>query len=222
MDRLIKQILPMIIAVGAALLTLAGYLVPMPELTAIMVRWAIIIAVFALLLGTMNLLRVHVGRFFRMRRGWPYSLTLLLAAVFSFTITAAGLLSQLVQDFDQWLDPLRRFNEFWFSYILLPLQASAAGLIAFTLALAAFRLMRARQRGTAEAFLFLFSALVVLLGATPLPEPIGERLTGLREIWVNVLALAGMRGFLLGVGLGVLVIGLRIITGMDQPYSDKR
>jgi len=29
-----------------------------------------------------------------------------------------------------------------------------------------------------------------------------------------------MRGLLIGVGLGVLLVGLRVLTGTDRPYSE--
>jgi len=34
-----------------------------------------------------------------------------------------------------------------------------------------------------------------------------------------VWAIAGMRGLLLGVGLGTLAAGLRVLSGVDRPYG---
>jgi hypothetical protein len=224
MERLFKQILPTIIAVAAAVITLAGYLVPAPGLALLMTRWAAIVAAFALVLGIINVLRVHLARFFRARRGWPLSVTLLLSAVLSFAITAAGLLPGLLTEnislLSDWLELIRLSNNLWFNYVILPLEASAAGLVALALALAAFRLTRRAQRRNMETLVFLVSALAVLFFATPLPSPIGEVLAAFREWIISVPALAGMRGFLIGVGLGTLVIGVRVITGRDRPHSD--
>ncbi len=230
MERLFKRILPTIIAVGAGVLTLVGYLVPAPDLISLLVRWAVIVAAFALILGAVNVLRVHFKRFSRGKRGWPYSITLLLVALVSFGVTAAGLLPALLPEllsglsvepislFDDWVEPIRLFSDSWFNYVILPLEAGAAGLVAFALALAAFRLMRSGRRNPFEAIVFLLSALIVLLGATPLPSP--TWLTALRDMWMSVPVLAGMRGLLIGVGLGTLVIGLRVIIGLDKPHSD--
>lgn len=216
MERFFKRILPTIIAIGVGVLTLVGYLAPAPELTSLLVRWAAGIAAFALILGAFNLLRVHARRFLRGRPGWPYSVTLLLAALISFVVTAAGLIPGLVTDPfnlpEQLLGSVSLLSEAWFSYVLLPLEAGAAGLVAFALTLAGFRLLRNRRRHIAETLVFLVFALVVLLSLTPLPSPLGDVL--------GAFPLAGMRGFLIGVGLGTLVIGLRVLTGLDQPHSD--
>jgi hypothetical protein len=216
MERVFKRILPTIVAVGAGILTLVGYLAPAPELALLLVRWAVVIAAFALLLGAVNLLRVHGGRFLRGKSGWPYSVFLLLAALVSFVVTAAGLtpafLTEPLSLPVDVVEPVRLLSHSWFDYVIVPLEAGAAGLVAFALALGAFRLIRSRRRHTIEALVFLASALIVLLAFAPLPGPIGELVTA--------FPLAGMRGFLIGVGLGTVVIGLRMITGLDQPHSD--
>ncbi|MGD1991841.1 MAG: hypothetical protein PVI59_01490 [Anaerolineae bacterium] len=216
MERLFKRILPTIVAIGAGVLTLVGYLVPAPELTSMLVRWAAAIAAFALILGAFNLLRVHARRFLRGKSGWPYSVTLLLTALISFVVTTAGLIPGLVADpFNlsaHLLDSVSLFSDAWFSYVLLPLEAGTAGLIAFALTLAAFRLLRNRRRHIAETLVFLLFALVALLSMTPLPSPVGDVL--------GAFPMAGMRGFLIGVGLGTVLIGLRVLTGLDQPSSD--
>lgn len=217
MDRLTKRILPTAVASAVALLTLIGYLVPLDPLVSIrdhLIRWAVIIASFALVLGLLNLFRVHSSRLLGRQKGWPYSLALLLAALASFGITAAGLL----------LEPMRPLSALWFNSVLYPLQASAGGLVAFVLGLAAFRLVRSRRpNGLSETLLlltFVLSALIVLLGTAPLPGPVGDLLASLRQLWMRVPALAGMRGLLIGVGLGTLVMGLRVVFWLDRPHSE--
>lgn len=214
MERLTKQLLPTIIAIAAALLTLTGYLTPYQELTALMVRWAAIVAAFALLLGFLNVLQVHSLRLTGGKQALMSrlnSLVLLLTAAVSFIITSAGLLVNL--------ELTRLLSDWWFGFVLLPLQAGAAALVAFALALAAFRLVRGRPN--LWALPFLASALVVLIGAIPLPEPLGTPLANLRTWWMETLSLPGMRGLLIGVGLGTLVMGVRLLIGMDRPYSDR-
>lgn len=209
MDRLTKRILPTSVAVGTGLLVLLGYLLPVPLLASVrdeLIRWAVIIAAFAFILGFFNLLRVHSER--ARKPGGIYTVILILTALVSLGLTLAALL----------LPSLRFLGDWWFRYVLSPLQATVAGLIAFVLAVAAFRLLRHRRE--AGVLVFLVAALVVLLGTLPLPAPIGNWLVPLRMWWVNVPAMAGMRGLLIGVGLGTLLIGLRVLTGSDRPYSD--
>lgn len=209
MDRLVKRILPTSFAVGTGILVLLGYLLPIPLLASVrdeLIRWAVIVAGFAFILGFFNLLRVHSGRV--RKPGGGYSLILILSALTSLVLTLVALL----------IPSLRFLGDWWFRYILSPLQATVAGLIAFVLAVAAFRLLRHRRE--AGVLVFLVATIVVLLGTLPLPAPAGNWLANLRTWWMNVPAMAGMRGLLLGVGLGVLLIGLRVLSGADRPYSD--
>lgn len=211
MGRLTKRVFPTAIAVAAGCLVLLGYLVPYPLLTFVrdeLVRWAVIVAAFAFILGFFNLLRVHLGRMAQTRQGSLYGAVLILSALASLGLTLAGSLSSA----------LRPLSEWWFRYVVSPLQASAAALIAFTLAVAAFQLLRHRR--SAGALVFLFAAAVSLLGTLPLSGPAGQWLVLLRQWWLAVPAMAGMRGLLIGVGLGILLVGLRIITGLDRPHSD--
>jgi hypothetical protein len=221
MERLFKQILPTIVAIGAGILTLVGYLVPAPDLVSLLVRWAVLVAAFALVLGSFNVLRVHSSRFFRARKGWPYSLVLLITALAAFGVTTINLLPGLLNDPNMLpagiLDIVGSLSEGLFSYVIIPLEAGAAGIIAFTLAFASFRVMRSNKRNTVESFIFVFFALITLLAATPLPD--GGLLAMVRER-TNPFVLAGMRGLLLGVGIGTLVVGVRVIIGLDRPHSD--
>ncbi len=211
MERFTKRILPTAVAIGAGILTLAGYLFPVAPFSEVrdaLVQWAVVVAAFAFILGFFNILRVHLGQMSRRASGWGYSLVLVLAAFVSFLLTIGGLAT----------DSVRAASDWWFGNVLYPLQAAAAGLVAVVLALSAFRLFRHRRN--AETLFFFVGVLVVLLGTVPLPGALGERLAALREWWMSVPALAGMRGFLIGVGLGVLLVGLRVIVGMDRPHSD--
>jgi len=211
MDRVMKRLLPTLVAVVAGVTTLLGYLIPYGpflSLRDLLVRWAAVVAAFAFILGFFNVLRVHLARVVEGRPGWGYSLSLLFGLLLSLVITVAGLTAE----------PARVLGDWWFQYVLFPLQATAAGLVAFALAMGAFRLVRHRRRG--ETLLFLVTVLVVLIGTVALPGPVGAVLGGLRRWWLGVPAMAGMRGVLIGVGLGTLVVGLRVLVGMDRPHSD--
>jgi hypothetical protein len=54
--------------------------------------------------------------------------------------------------------------------------------------------------------------------------PFGE-ITPLNDFirpWIQqVLALGGARGILIGVALGTLTTGLRVLFGADRPYGDR-
>jgi hypothetical protein len=213
MSRLIKVWIPTAIAVIAGAAALIGYVVPAARwLTASLTEWAVIVAAFALMAGIVNVLHVHVGRLAHAKRGSLYSVVLLLAAAASFApfvlemVPVRGL--ERVQTSSSWV----------FKYVIRPTAASLGAVLAFTLALAGFRLLRGRAN--AQTALFAAIAAVVLLGSSPLVLVDELPLSSVREWLVGVLALAGTRGLLLGVAIGTMVTGLRILMGADLPHSE--
>jgi hypothetical protein len=71
------------------------------------------------------------------------------------------------------------------------------------------------------SFLFLGVALVILLVSAPLPF---GRIPGADFAkWLinEFFAVAGARGILIGVALGALATGLRVLFGIDRPYGGK-
>jgi hypothetical protein len=45
-------------------------------------------------------------------------------------------------------------------------------------------------------------------------------LPAIRDWILDVPAMAGVRGILLGVGLGALLTAIRLLLGVERPYSD--
>jgi hypothetical protein len=199
-----------LIAIAAGVLVLLGYLLPalLGGLRALLVQWAVILAAFALLLGIVNLLMVHGKRLAAPKAGMNrlYSAVLLLSLV--LTILLVGL-SGPTGTWSVWL-----VNTFQ-----IPVEASLLAVLAVVLVYAAARLLSRRLHWA--SLLFLGTVVLVLLGMAPLLF-IGEVpfLSSLRQWLASVPALAGARGLLLGVALGVIATGLRILMGVDRPYGD--
>lgn len=217
MSSIVKKWIPVFIATATGLTVLAGYLIPNSPFSrarSYLVEWAAITAVCALLLGFFNLLRAHGRKLAQLKQGWLYSLVLLLAALVGL---ATSLLPLLAPTLPASSEQLNIPASWFFAHVLRPLGASLAALLVFTLTLAAFRLLRARRH--AGSLLFLLIAILVLGGSTPPPW----RPSLLREVrtWIiNVPSMAGMRGLLLGVALGTLVTGIRVLMGSDRPHSE--
>jgi len=208
----VRRGIPTAIAVTVGLTTLVGYLfaplVPGLAVHLLFIRWAAILAAVAFLLGILNLFSVHVGRVAEMRREWPYSLILILAA--SLVIIIALLEQQ---------GPGGRAMTWLFQYTLFPLEASAASLLLFFMVTTAYRAMS--RRPTGYTFLFLLTIVLVLLGAIPFSASLADPLSQVRHWVVNVFATAGARGMLLGVALGTITAGLRVLLGIDRPHSER-
>ncbi len=204
MKRLLGMWLPIAAASVTGLLALGGYFLPwvrsLSDARAIILDWALIVAAFALLLGLLNIVRVHGRRIADGERGWPYSLVLLLAAL-------AGWVPGIL--------PLDDLKGKVFEYVLGPLGAALVALMLFTLVLAAARILRVRQR--AEAPVFLVVVCIVLLGSTPLAG--SGWLAGFRDWLIRVPGMAGTRGLLLGAALGAVITGLRVILGTERPHA---
>ncbi|MFQ6100960.1 MAG: hypothetical protein ACE5OS_06955 [Anaerolineae bacterium] len=219
MSRLIKRWIPTLLFVTLpGLAVLFGYLFPNrllvlyrgrpTELRDVLIEWAVIIAAFAFALGMFNIARVHGGRALRLRRGWLYSVALLLAMLVSSILPILSLRYEPAAEATRWI----------FNYVISPLGASLGALVAFTLALAAFRMLRAR-RSWGTAF-FMLVVGVVLLTNTPLTGTERLPLAYIRHEIVSVLGMAGMRGLLLGVVLGTVITALRVLVGSDRPHSE--
>lgn len=168
-----------------------------------LVSWAAIITAFALFLGFANVVSVHWSRIRTQKPGAIYSVVLLLSLFGTLAFGIGG--------------PLSDNGQIIFNYILQPLEATLFALLALFVATAAFRAFRVRNM---ETFFFVLFALIVLLGQVPVSIYLWPEFPVIKDWILNVPTLAGVRGILLGVALGVIATGLRVLIGADRPYTD--
>jgi hypothetical protein len=71
-----------------------------------------------------------------------------------------------------------------------------------------------------ETGLFVVFGILVLLGQVPVGAMLWDQLPVIKDWVLDVPALAGARGILLGVALGTAATGLRVLLGLDRPYVD--
>jgi hypothetical protein len=203
-----RWLIPTVVTVLVGLIVLLSYLVPLPALASLgelLVRGAAILAAFAMFLGWLNLVRIHSGRF--LKKGTKHRLASLI-----LVIAAVGSLLLVLWDMQD--GTAGSISAFLVDGILVPGQSSLLALTAVTLVLGGMRLLGTRRN--ANSGLFLLVALLTLLTAVPFVFP--EILQTVMRL-VNTVATAGMRGLLLGVVLGVVMTGLRIVFGIDRPQS---
>jgi hypothetical protein len=200
------------VAVTVGALVLLGYFFDVPTIRALrilLLGWAAMLAAAALLLGLLNLAGSHLGKVNSQAAGWPYSAVLL---IFLLGTLALGV----------FFGPDSRVVLSLFQYIQLPVEASLVGLLAITLTVAGFRLL-ARRRDF-FSLVFVGSAVLVLIGTAPwlIGEGSGIQQTASEvRIWLSqVWAAGGARGILLGVALGAIATGVRVLLGADRPYGD--
>jgi hypothetical protein len=206
----VKKILPItnaIIAIVSGVFVLLGYFIPsgFRGIQSVLIGWAIILAAFALLLGIVNLITVHWKKIGTEGQDSTYSIVLLISLVLTIFIVGIS-------------GPTGSWSLWVFNTFQVPVEVSLLAILAFVLVYAATRLLTRRPKW--YTILFLVTVLVVLLGSVPL-FLIGELtpLSTLRSWLSQVPAVAGARGLLLGVALGTVATGLRILMGVDRPYG---
>jgi len=198
------------VAIISGLIVLLGYFLEVPlldTLRQLFLRWFVVLAAAALLVGVVNLAVVHLGKLTSGKQGGFYSLVLLV----SLAVTLAlGLLFGPTSGWSQWI----------FNYIQVPVESALMAVLAAVLIFAAARLFHSRL--SLFSVIFLISALVVLLGSAPV---LGLEFgwlhgeNGLRAWVQGLMAVAGARGLLLGIALGTIAAGLRHLMGADRPYG---
>ncbi|MDX1662388.1 MAG: hypothetical protein R3272_01265 [Candidatus Promineifilaceae bacterium] len=200
--NVLRRGLPALVAIVVGIVTLFG-LLTVPPVAGTILGWATFLAAVALAMGVLNLFGVH---FRRTIDGSSYSFLLLLSmlGVFGLALTdALGFTTGAV--------------ELVFFYIQAPLEAALASLLVFLLLFAGFRLLQ-RER-TVGAVLFLLAVLFFLFTQSPLPAEVAAVVAPVRATVDNLLVAAGVRGLLLGIALGVITLSLRLLAGIERPYS---
>ena len=204
-----------VIAIVSGLLVLLGYFLPKTKffgyLGGKMLQWAIFLAAFAMLVGILNLVSVHLKKISTRQRGAAYSAVLLLALVLTLILVSLDLATGSN-------GPAGFWSLWLFNSIQIPIEISLLALLAIVLALTAARMLG--RRPNTFTVIFLLTVVIVLLGAAPL-YLVGEvlPLNTLRGWATNLLAVGGARGLLLGVALGTIATGLRVLMGADRPYG---
>lgn len=203
-----RSILSAVIAISVGVITLLGFFIPVPLLQNLrftLIEWAIILAGVASLVAIIHLMRVHLNKATAEQDKDVTSWFLLIAFIITF---AAGMI----------LKPNHPSMQKVVTHIQVPFEASLMGILSIFLIVSAVQFFR-RRHGLMSlvfafsAFIFLIIGSGVLAGAANMPL-IKDILAAL-----NTLPIAGARGILLGVALGSLTTGLRILLGSDRPYS---
>jgi hypothetical protein len=177
--------------------------------TGFLIRLVSVVAAVALLVGVLNLIAVHMGRFVRSEHGWPYSLIVLVTALVVIVL-------RILDRADIWPGKLKgeQISVRVFESVQVSLESALAALLVFFLVYAAYRLMR--RRVTVWNVAFSAVVVVILLGSIPLNKT--DALADVRDWLIRVPVSAGARGLLIGVGLGTVTVGVRVLIGQDRSF----
>jgi hypothetical protein len=200
------RIFTAVIAIAAGVLILGGYFTPaLADVQTLLLNWAIILAGVAALVGIFNLTVVHTDKIRRGEKGSIYSALLVIGLIATFL-------------FGMILRPQHSAMQIVLNGIILPTEAALMGVLTISLLYAAIRLLR--RRTDMMGIVFLGTAALLMLGSATLPSGDIPVIGTLIRPWVTqILALGGARGILIGVALGTLTTGLRVLFGTDRPYG---
>lgn len=192
------------VAIAVGFIILISLLIPgLEDLRNQILNWAILLAAVALLLGLANLFQVHFNKV-RDREKPVYSFVLLLAMLVTFGVTL-------------WQGSQGAVPSWIFNNLQLPIETSLMAVLAVSLTIAAARFFQ--SCGDLMSFVFIGALFIALLAAAPvfgLELPVFTQMVG---PIVNSISISAARGLLIGVGLGTLATGLRILLGADRPYG---
>lgn len=200
------RVFTVVIAIAAGILVLFGYFFSaLKDVQTLLLNWALIFVGAATLVGVFNLLFVHADKIRRREKGSVYS-------AFLIVFMVATLLFGII------LGPEHATMKLVLDAIIIPVEAALMGILTVTLLYAAIRLLR--RRVDVMSVLFLLTAVLIVLGSATLPFGDMPLIGTIIRPWVmQVLALGGARGILIGVALGTLTTGLRVLFGADRPYG---
>jgi hypothetical protein len=216
----VKRIFPVInavIAIAAGVIVLLGYFITsvpaLSEFRALLLQWSVLLAGMAVLVGVGNLFSVHMQKITQKKPGALYSVVLLVFFLITFVTVVVVNYAPAVTDFPALVD----FQNILLNGIVVPVEISLMALLTVTLLYSTVRLLR--WRIDLKTILFLVTALLVLIATGPLTAQIP--LMGNLGGFIQILSTGGARGILIGVALGTLTTGLRILFGADRPYGGK-
>lgn len=193
-------------AIASGLIVLLGYFLPIQpllQMRLILTDWAIVIAGFAVLIGIFNLISVHMEKVRSRQKGSLYGVLLILSLIITFGF---GLL----------FGPEASLMRLAVDAVIVPVESALMAILAVTLVYASIRLLRRRV----DVMSVIFLVVAVLFLFAIMPTPFGQIPGG--QIILNLtgmMARGGARGLLIGIALGTLLTGLRVLFGIDRPYG---
>lgn len=202
------------VAIGVGIIVLAGYFIPsFINIRFILLRTGLVLAAVALLVGIINLITVHIKKLGADSENSGYSLILVIALLATLVIGIIDMVQTYLVG-----KPNFQMTSWIFTNIQLPIETSLLAVTAVSLTYAAASILRKRM--DLFSIVFFFVVLLVLLGSFSIPPATLPFLHVIRDWILRVPALGGARGLLLGIALGAITTGIRVLMGTDRPYGE--
>jgi len=203
-----KSIPALLIASVSGVLVLLGIFFPNPlflSIKSVLFSIVMLLGSFAMIIAIINLISVHWNKIFSNPSQSFYSV-ILLASFLCMLFT--GLIFGMENPFFVSLS----------STVIFSVESSLFALLCISLSIACLKLFQKRKNGL--GIIFAISTMVFLLvlsgfftNETQFPA------AKLFLSIINELPIAGTRGILLGISIGAIVTGIRVLIGIEQPYN---
>ncbi|MEX0974929.1 MAG: hypothetical protein WD024_06275 [Bacillota bacterium] len=200
-----KRTVPLLIGFMSGAIVLAKYFIANKALGtwgATMVSWRTIVAAFALGVGTVNLVQMHLRKVTRRQKGWDSSVLLVISLV---GFTAIGLTKGTTNPVYKW----------GFDYLYQPIYSAISSLLAFMITSASYRAFKVKDW---QAGVLMVTAVIVMLGQVGVGSLIYKGIPSWSQWIMSVVNLAGMRGITIGGALGAVALSLRVLLGLERGY----
>lgn len=204
-----KAPLTTLIAIICGIIVLLAYFLPftpLQDVSHLIINWAVSLSGVAMLVAIISLLSAHWQKIRQRRVTDRYSILVIFGFALTFLI---GLVTG---------GPGNEDFQNVVTHIIFPVEAGLLGALAIGLIVSAFRLYRA-NRGWMTVVFGISTIFFLLLNSgvftTGLDIPLIKNALGI----LQRLPDAGGRGILIGLALGTITAGMRIILGIDRPYN---
>jgi len=201
-----KSLLATAIAIITGFIILSGYFLPIPILGQIqseLLSWAIILSAVAMLIGIINLFMSHLRKFVNRKNRDIYSFFLI--AAFLATLIAGLVLSPGNSQFQHIVTSIQ-----------IPIETSLLALLAILLVYATI-FITSRKKGVFN-YTFVISIIIFLIIQFLMVNNSQSDIVQNLYKFFTKIPLSGARGILLGIAIGSLATGLRVLLGADRPY----
>jgi len=190
----------------AGIAVIADYFLKVPILnTAVadLLRWGVILASFMLIWGTISMIRVHANVIRKKTPNqWYYSVWLVFLMV---VFVAVSLIQGLAGPSSRWM----------YDSIYVASSSTYYSILGFYMISASYRAIRARS---GEATLLLVIAVIIMLMNAPIGAAVWEGIPALGKWIVDVPNTAASRGYIIGLAIGAVILGVRTLAGRERGY----
>jgi len=204
MVQFIKNELPIIVTFVAGLIVILGFYLAIPalgELSNELVRWNVILAAFALMLGLGSVVSLHIRRIVKHEPDAVYSYATLIALVIFIVV---GVSDTTQGSNYQWL----------YDSVFQPLSATTYATTIFFITSAAYRAFRIKN---SYAAVLMVAAILTMMKVGIFAAIIPATPKIAAWIW-DIPNTAGMRAVVIGTALSLAGNAFRVLTGLERGH----